>query len=300
MAIIDLHMPGIGGFGLLERLRAQKTFNGYMPILVFTADVTGAARQKALELGATDFLTKPGDPSEIVLRVRNFLQMRLLYRKLENHNAQLETRVKERTQSLEAAHMEIVHRLALAGDYRDDETGEHCQRVGDLSGRIALAYGLSDHDAELIRLAAPLHDIGKVAIPDAILRKPGRLSSDEYSEMQRHVRVGGRILAESSSEILQVAHIIAMSHHERWDGTGYGLGLSGETIPIEGRIVAVADVFDALTSDRPYKTRWSFEDACAEIERCAGTHFDPKVVEAFRSVAGEMEGDWDIPFERAA
>lgn len=280
LSILDLHMPGMSGLELLERIRAQAT-GGYMPILMYTTDTSWDARRSALALGATDFLTKPGDPSEIALRVRNFLEMRSLHRQLQDQNALLETKVRQRTRRLEEAQLEIVHRLALAGDYRDDETGEHCHRVGDLSYRIALQYGLPQVEAELIRAAAPLHDIGKVAIPDAILRKPGRLTSEEYDEMKRHIQIGASILSGSRSDILRMAHVITLTHHERWDGTGYGMGLKGKTIPIAGRIVAIADVFDALTTERPYKKVWPVEEAIREIVRSSGSHFDPAVVAAF-------------------
>jgi putative two-component system response regulator len=286
LAIIDLHMPGMDGYELLARLRAQKIHTGYLPILVFTADVGGDARRRALELGATDFLTKPGDPSEITLRVRNFLEMRYLYRQLEDQNEILERKVQERTQRLREAQLEMVNRLALAGDYRDDDTGEHCRRVGEISYRIAIAYGVSPDEADLIRVAAPLHDIGKVGISDSILKKPERLNEHEFAEIRRHVNLGASILANSTCDILQMAHVIALSHHERWDGKGYGSGYAGEQIPLPGRIVAVADVYDALTHRRPYKDAWTESEAVAEIQRLAGTHFDPAVVDAFvRAVA---------------
>lgn len=281
LVILDLHMPGMSGYEVLEMLRSDSTASGHLPILVFTADATGDARRRALELGATDFLTKPGDACEITLRVRNFLEMSHLYRELEDQNYVLEERVHERTRSLEQAQLEIVHRLALACDYRDDDTGEHCRRVGELSYSIALEYGLSEQDARLIGLAAPLHDIGKVAVPDAILRKPDKLNDSEFAEIRKHTDLGASILAHSRSEILQMAHTIALTHHERWDGKGYGSGLVGEAIPIAGRIVSVADVYDVLTNVRPYKRAWEPEAAIAEIERCSGSQFDPTVVEAF-------------------
>lgn len=295
LVILDLNMPVVDGYEVLRRLRANDEIRGFLPVLVFTADASGMARSRALELGASDFLTKPGDPDEIRLRVRNFLLMRTYHRRLEDQNAILEERVMERTRSLYEAQLEVVYRLALAGDYRDDDTGEHCQRVGEMSGKIAAAYGLDERLSELIRLAAPLHDIGKVGITDLILRKPGKLTSDEVAVMRRHTELGAAILRNSKSEILQMAHTIALTHHERWDGTGYCANLSGDQIPIAGRIVAVADVFDALTHDRPYKTAWSLADACAEIQRGRGAQFDPAVVDAFMKVV-----DLPLDFDAAA
>ena len=289
LIILDLNMPIMDGYEVLQRIRSNDKIRGFLPVLVFTADASGAARSKALELGASDFLTKPGDPDEIRLRVRNFLTMRYYHRQLENQNAALEQRVQERTKSLYEAQLEVVHRLALAGDYRDDDTGEHCRRVGDLCGEIALAYGLEPAHAELVRLAAPLHDIGKVGVSDLILNKPGRLTDEEMATMRRHTELGASILRNSRSEILQMAFKIALTHHERWDGNGYCARLSGDSIPIEGRIVAVADVFDALTHDRPYKQAWPVDEARAEIMRCSGTQFDPQVVAAFLKVVGEEE-----------
>jgi len=287
LIILDLNMPVMDGYEVLRRIRTNESITGFLPVLVFTADASGTARSRALELGASDFLTKPGDPDEIRLRVRNFLTMRHYHRQLEDQNAALEQRVQERTRSLYEAQLEVVYRLALAGDYRDDSTGEHCQRVGEMSGQIALACGMNPTEAELVRLAAPLHDIGKVGVSDLILNKPGKLSEEEMSVMRRHTELGAAILRNSKSEILQMAHTIALSHHERWDGNGYCSNLSGEAIPLPGRIVAVADVFDALTHVRPYKRAWSVNEARAEILRGSGTQFDPKVVEAFLKIVPE-------------
>ena len=284
LIILDLNMPVMDGYEVLRRIRENEHIRGFLPVLVFTADASGAARSKALELGASDFLTKPGDPDEIRLRVRNFLTMRYYHRQLEDQNAALEVRVQDRTRSLYDAQLEVVYRLALAGDYRDDSTGEHCQRVGEMSGDIALAYGLNPKLAQLIRLAAPLHDIGKVGVSDLILNKPSRLTDEEMAVMRRHTELGAGILQGSQSEILQMAHTIALSHHERWDGTGYCCGLAGEAIPIAGRIVSVADVYDALTHVRPYKHAWTINEARDEILRGSGSQFDPRVVEAFLTV----------------
>ncbi len=223
---------------------------------------------------------------EMRLTASHEAEVEIAQERLEEHNAHLEDRVRERTLQLEDSQREIVERLARVGDYRDDETGDHSRRVGDMACTIALALGVEPGEADVLRLAAPLHDIGKVAVPDSVLRKPGRLTEEEFDEMRRHVQVGAEVLADGRSEILRMAYVVALHHHERWDGTGYGQGLSGEAIPLPGRIVAVADVFDALTSERPYKRRWSVDEAVQEIVRSAGSHFDPAVVEAFVRVLG--------------
>ena len=289
LLILDLHMPVKDGYAVLESLRNHGSMETYMPILVFTADVTPEARRRALSLGASDFLTKPGDALEISLRVRNFLKMRHLYREMEQQNQILEEKVAERTRSLQEAQLEIVARLALVGDYRDDDTGDHCRRVAEMSYELAIRVGVKPREAELIRLAAPLHDIGKVGIPDAVIRKPARLTPEEFKEIQTHTTIGATILQGSRSEILRMAYTIAISHHERWDGSGYPNGLSGEEIPLPGRIVAVADVYDALSSPRPYKERWSLEKTLNEIVSGSGSQFDPQVVVALKEL---IAADW--------
>jgi PAS domain S-box-containing protein len=201
----------------------------------------------------------------------------------------LEDKVAERTRELEAARAETLQRLALAAEYRDDETSEHTERVGAMAAQIAAQLGLDAEQVELVREAAPLHDVGKLAIPDTILLKPGRLTQPEYEVMKRHATLGSRLLSGSSSPVLQMAAVIAASHHERWDGTGYPAGLAGEAIPLVGRIVAVADAFDALTHDRPYKSLWPVEQSITEIRRAAGGQFDPRVVDAFLAVQAEPE-----------
>jgi putative two-component system response regulator len=218
------------------------------------------------------------------LRARNLLEMRMLHRDLARHAADLEGGVRERTRHLEQARLEVLQRLALAAEYRDDDTGEHTLRVARTSARLARVLGLPSKEVGEIALAAPLHDIGKMALRDSILLKPGPLSPDQYEQMKSHVRVGAEILAGSSSSLLQTAEEIASTHHERWDGSGYLRGLRGEEIPLAGRIVAVADVFDALTHRRPYKDPWPLDEAVAEVISCAGTHFDPVVVAAFATL----------------
>lgn len=279
--ILDLQMPDMDGYEVLKVIRPMQSSGVYLPILVFTADSATVARKQALELGASDFLTKPGDATEILLRVKNFLTMRFWSKELNERNVDLEDKVRERTQELEKSHVEIVDRLARAGEYRDDDTGQHTRRVGELSARIATELGLPRHTVRLIRMAALLHDLGKIGVPDSILLKKGKLTVEEFREMKKHCQVGASILAEGNSKLLQMAERIAAAHHERFDGTGYPNGLKGDHIPIEARIVAVADVFDALTSERPYKKAWDKEAAKAEIISQSGRQFDPNVVEAF-------------------
>ncbi|HEX6940827.1 MAG TPA: HD domain-containing phosphohydrolase [Longimicrobiales bacterium] len=283
LVLLDLNMDPLDGFAVMDQLRSRLADEVYLPILVLTADVTPEARQRALSGGAKDFLTKPFDASEAVLRIRNLLETRQLHRRLRAQNAMLEEGVRERTRELEEARIEILECLGRAAEYRDDATGEHTRRVGELSGQIALQLELGPQEAELIRRAATLHDIGKIGIPDHILLKPGKLTPDEFEIMKTHTTIGARILSGSRSPMLQIAREIALTHHERWDGRGYA-GLVGAAIPLSGRIVAVADTFDALTHKRPYKAAWPRERAIAVIDRERGRQFDAEVVDAFLRV----------------
>ncbi|TMI72413.1 MAG: HD domain-containing protein [Bacillati bacterium ANGP1] len=210
-----------------------------------------------------------------------------LHLQLRGQNALLELRVRERTQELEDAYFEMVERLAAAAEFRDDDTGEHARRVGELSAVLARNLGLAADEIELIRRAAPLHDVGKIGIPDHILLKPGALIPEEFELMKTHVKVGAGILSEGKSDLLRLAEEIALTHHERWDGTGYPVGLKGEAIPLSGRIVAVADVFDAIISTRPYRKARSIAEAIKVIKNGGGTQFDPKVVDALMAHVGQ-------------
>jgi len=293
--LLDVQMPYLDGFDILNLLADQLDPETYFPVLVLTADSSAATKRQALASGAKDFLTKPFDAVEVVLRVKNLLQMRALHTQLREHNRTLEEQVRARTADLEEAQVDVLERLGLVTEYRDDDTGSHIRRVGDLAWRVALQLGVSPRDAEMIRLAAPLHDLGKVAIPDEILLKPGRLTEAEFEIVKRHTEVGTRILSGSRSRLLQLAEEIAATHHERWDGAGYPGGLAHDEIPLSGRIIAVVDVFDALTSRRPYKTAWPEDRALAEIERLSGAHFDPEVVRAFRSALHALREEARLP-----
>jgi len=279
LVLLDLLMPHFDGYAVMKQLSARVEVEGYLPILVLTADITRRAREKALSLGARDFLTKPIDVTEVLLRIRNLLETRLIYQQLRRQNRTLEERVEERTRELEEVQYEILERLAVASEYRDDQTGEHTRRVGKMSEKIALAMGLPPEHAWIIGFAAVLHDIGKIGIPDMLLLKHSGLTPAEFEVMKTHTTIGARILAASRFPVLQVAESIALTHHERWDGTGYAK-LAGESIPVEGRIVAVADAFDAMVNDRPYRKALSLEEALAELARSSGTQFDPQIVAA--------------------
>ncbi len=284
LILLDLHMPELDGFAILKKIRAELAPGEYLPVIVLTADANPEPKRVALESGATDFLTKPFDLVEVGLRVRNVLETRYLSRMLADRNQWLEARVAERTRQLEESQREIADRLALITEFRDDITGRHTQRVGVMSATISERLGVDTETMDVLRIAAPLHDLGKVAIPDHILLKPGRLTPEEYEQIKLHVSVGARILGGGTSPILKMAESVALNHHERWDGTGY-FGLVGENIPLPARIVAVADVFDALCHARPYKEAWPRERAVAEIVALRGSHFDPVVVDAFLEVA---------------
>ncbi|MGO4547348.1 HD-GYP domain-containing protein [Paenibacillus sp. 2TAB23] len=279
--LLDLHMPGMDGIEALKLIREQTGQDNYLPVLMLTADVTPKARQEGLQAGVNDFLTKPYDRTEVILRINNLLKTRELHKQLQSHNALLEERVRQRTEQLQQAQLEILELFGRAAEYRDDMTGMHTQRVGQMSSRIAIRLGLPEWQVELIARAAPLHDIGKIGIPDHILLKPGRFEQDEFEQMKQHTLIGASILEGSSFDVLRMAEVITRSHHEKWDGTGYPQGLKGEEIPIEARIVALADFYDALTHERPYKKAWTSLEAIAEVEAQSGHHFDPQIVEAF-------------------
>jgi putative two-component system response regulator len=283
IVLLDLQMPYLDGFEVMRRIRMLTPPGEYLPILVLTADVTDEPKRRALAEGAKDFLTKPFDVNEVVLRMRNLLETRRLHRLLQDQNRTLEERVQERTHELEEAYSDTFERLALAAEYRDDDTGQHTRRVGLMSSLVAHQLGLPGDVVTLIERAAGLHDIGKIGIPDAILLAPRKLTSEEFEVVKTHTSIGRQILSGSRSPLLQMAEQIAWSHHERWDGTGYAR-LEREDIPLVGRIASVVDVFDALTHDRPYKTAWPVDEAVAEIRRQAGCQFDPRVVEAFLQV----------------
>lgn len=281
IVLLDLQMPAPDGFEVMGLLEERINANTRLPILVLTADVSRETKERALSSGASDFLSKPFDVTEVYLRIRNLLTTRFLQMELQRQNATLEMRVAERTRELEQARFEILQRLALAAEYRDDATYEHTERVARMAAALATRLGLSDEEVQLMRLAAPLHDIGKLGVADAILLKSGRLSEVELDVMRTHTTVGAAILAGSTSDVLQLAEQIALTHHEWWDGSGYPNGLSGISIPSCGRIVALADVFDALTHARPYKEAWPVERAVEEVHLLRGRQFDPDVVDAF-------------------
>jgi putative two-component system response regulator len=278
LLLLDLHMPAPDGFAVLERLAAHRPPRGAVPILVLTGDHTRETRQKALALGARDFLSKPFEPVEVSLRIRNLLDTRRLHLELEARRLSLEDQVDEQTRELAHARIEVLERLALAAEYRDDATGGHTRRVGTLAGMLARRLGLSAAEAELIERAAPLHDIGKVGIPDRILLKPGPLTPEERDVMRTHTTIGARILGASRVLLLQLAETIALTHHERWDGLGYPQRLGGPDIPVAGRLVAVADVFDSLQQPRVYRPACSRREALRILRAEAGSQFDPQIV----------------------
>ncbi|MEC4592003.1 MULTISPECIES: HD domain-containing phosphohydrolase [Nitrospirillum] len=278
LILLDFRMPGMDGPAFIRAAHALSP-GQRPPILVVTAQGDEQTRRTALEAGARDFISKPFALWEMLARVQNLLELQMLLRDKEAQASCLEAAVAQRTRDLEHTHLEVVRRLCAVGEFRDDETGRHVNRIGALSGRIARLAGWLEPDAELLASAAPLHDIGKVSIPDAILLKPGKLSDPEWQVMKTHADAGASILRGSKIPVLDLAAEIAVTHHEKWDGSGYPQGLAGETIPMSGRIVAVADVFDALLSRRPYKEPWTVNQVADHLRAQSGRHFDPALVD---------------------
>jgi putative two-component system response regulator len=295
LILLDLHMPGLDGFEVMQRLSGLIGAEDYVPILVLTADITHESKQRALQNGARDFLTKPFDPAEAVARVTNLLETRFLHVQLRRQNEVLEERVQERTaalwetvseledarKDLRLAQEETIHSLSLAAEFRDDETSHHIERMSRYCAIIASGMDYDSERGDTIRLAAKMHDIGKIGVSDSILLKPGELSAVEYEAMKHHAQIGYDILQGASSDLATTAATIAWTHHEKVDGSGYPRGLTRQEIPIEGRIAAVADVFDALTTNRIYRRAYPLTEALDVMRAGRATHFDGDILGVF-------------------
>lgn len=280
LILLDIMMPEMDGYEVCRQLKNNPKTRGIPVIFVSAMDEVND-ETKGFELGAVDYITKPVSPSIVKARVKTHLA-------LLDQNRVLEKKVKERTAEIHDTRLQIIHCLGAASEYRDEETGTHISRMSQYSKIIALAAGLGVEEAELLLQAAPMHDVGKIGIPDRILLKPGKLDKEEWEIMKTHTTIGAKIIGHHSSDILTLARQVALTHHEKWDGTGYPNGLAGEAIPLHGRIVMLADVFDALTSDRPYKKAWSDAAAIQEINDMSGQHFDPQLVRVFMKVFPEI------------
>ena len=309
VVVSDVRMPHLTGIQLLERLQEIESTRGIL-VIILTGEADRGLKRKALELGAADLLNKPVAREDLVARLRSALRLKSYQDELKGHNDQLERVVQERTQELVASRVDIIWRLGKAAEFRDQETGNHVVRVGCYSRTIAHAMGLDNEFVDNVFLGAPLHDLGKIGIPDSILLKPGKLSDHEWRIMQQHCAIGAEILGddgkikrifghfgglqthptspEVENPVLRMATSIALTHHEKWDGSGYPQGLAGQAIPLESRIVAVADVFDAVISNRPYRIARPEDEALTIIESTVGSHFDPRVHEAFLRALPEI------------
>ncbi|MEQ9408726.1 MAG: response regulator [Fuerstiella sp.] len=309
VVLLDIQMPEINGLDILRVMGLDPVFQ-HIPVLILTAETDPRIRKKALDLGASDFLSKPIDPNELLPRVRNAVILKKHYDMVANEAARLEQQVERRTRQLEATRQQLILSLARAAEHRDNDTGNHVIRVGRYTAIIAAAMGYPENRLSMLEQAAQLHDVGKIGVPDSILFKPGKLDPDQYDLMKRHCAIGRQIIEPisekdwevlkthtrkgenllhvRSSPLLMLAARIAQTHHEKWDGSGYPLGLAGEDIPLEGRIVAVADVFDALSSARPYKQPFTREKCFQILEEGRGKHFDPRVLDAFFSRSAEI------------
>jgi putative two-component system response regulator len=304
LIMLDLHMPKLDGFEVMEELARLIAAGDYVPILVLTADVTQESKRRALVGGAKDFLTKPFDPAEVVARVANLLETRTLHLELRRSNELLEEKVRQRTaalwdtishletarKDLRLAQEETIHSLSLAAEFRDDETSHHIERMSRYCSIIAAGMGFDNERCDTIRLAAKMHDVGKIGVSDAILLKPGKLTEEEYEAMKYHAQIGYDILRGASSQLSTAAATVAWTHHEKVDGSGYPRGLTRDEIPIEGRIAAVADVFDALTTNRVYRVAFPLTEALDIMRAGRGKHFDAEILDLFFERMDEVLG----------
>jgi putative two-component system response regulator len=282
MILLDVMMPEMDGYEVCRQLKANPITSD-IPVLFVTAKANACDEEQGFALGAVDYITKPISPPRVKARVRTHIA-------LYNQNRQLQEKVKERTQSLERNRLRIIHHLGRAVEYKDNETGAHVIRMSHYSRLLAEAYGGNSEWIDMLFNAAPMHDVGKIGISDAILLKPGKLTPDEWEIMKQHTLFGAKILGDCDDDpMLKMAEVIALTHHEKWDGTGYPYGLSGDKIPLEGRIVAIADVLDALLSKRPYKEAWPLADAIRYMEENKGKHFDPQLITYLPQIIPEIE-----------
>ncbi len=289
LILLDINMPHLDGYQVMEQLNALDD-PLLPPIVILTAQHGKDYLLRALAAGARDFITKPFDRIELLMRVRNLLDAQLAHRMMHDQKAVLEEMVRVNTEELRRTRLQVVQRLGMAAEYRDEETGNHILRMSHMSALLARASGWSDISCELILNASPMHDIGKIGIPDAILLKPGKFEPHEWEIMKTHTTIGAKLLENDDSDLMRMAHMIAYTHHEKWDGSGYPNGLAGEAIPQMGRITALADVFDALTSERPYKKAWTVGAAVDFITENRGKQFDPELVDIFlQKLPGIME-----------
>jgi putative two-component system response regulator len=259
LILLDVMMPGMTGYDVCARLKASPATQR-LPVIFVTALKDEIDETKGFAVGAVDYITKPVSPAVVRARVKTHLSL-------------------VRSDELKQTRLQVIQRLGRAAEYKDNETGLHVMRMSHYAQVLALAYGLSAHQAEDLLHAAPMHDIGKIGIADSILLKPGKLTAEEYQQMQQHPLIGAEIIGECDSDLLRMAKVVALYHHEKWDGSGYPHGLAGEAIPLEARIVAVSDVFDALTSARPYKQAWGIEETLQYMRAQKGLHFEPRLVD---------------------
>jgi putative two-component system response regulator len=294
LILLDVMMPGMDGFEVTRRVRQDKTHR-LLPIILVTALRETEDRVKGIEAGCDDFISKPFDKVELLARVGSLLKVKEYNDLMSNYRKELESEVTMRTgelkralERIKAASLETIYRLSVASEYRDADTGAHIKRMSRYSAAVARGMGLDESTVENILYAAPMHDVGKIGIPDSILLKPARLDPAEWEIMKQHTVIGAKILTGSDAEFIKLGETIALNHHEKWDGNGYPNSLKGIKIPIAGRIAAIADVFDALTSRRPYKEPLSVEESLAMIRGGREKHFDPDAVDAFCAIEDEI------------
>lgn len=288
LILLDIRMPYMDGIEVMVALKDVIGDDDYLPILVLTAQTDMETHQKALSVGARDFITKPFQPWEIFQRIHNMLETRYFFYRQRTRANELDAEVRKRTKEIHDTQLEVLRRLGCAGEYRDNETGAHVLRMSKSCKLLAQKANLDEEFTQLLLEASPMHDVGKIGIPDNILLKPGRLTDEERAHMNLHVEIGVDIIGDFNTPVLEMARQIAQTHHEKWDGTGYPKGLVGQKIPIEGRIAAICDVFDALMSARPYKKAWTLEKATNLLSEEAGKHFDPNLIKLFLEIVPEV------------